>query len=192
MMDIRIGTAGWSIPVQSKNQFAAEGSHLERYSRRFNCVEINSSFYRDHLASTYKKWAACTPEDFQFSVKLSQYFTHDCRLREVGERLRSVLENIQMLGEKWKVLLIQLPPSLNFEQIIVERFLENLRQWHSGPVVFEPRHLTWHSPDAHRILGDFAIDRVEADPECCPIEIPPPPDPLSSSTRIARNISQFL
>lgn len=58
-MDIRIGTAGWTIPAPIKGQFMAEGSLLEQYSRRFNCVEINFSFYRDHMDQTYQKWAEC-------------------------------------------------------------------------------------------------------------------------------------
>ena len=40
-----IGTAGWAIPAQHAGAFLGEGSHLERYSRVFWAVEINSSFY---------------------------------------------------------------------------------------------------------------------------------------------------
>ena len=43
---IAIGTAGWSIRSEHKPQFPAAGTHLERYGRRLNAVEINSSFYR--------------------------------------------------------------------------------------------------------------------------------------------------
>src|ERR1022692_1094248 len=43
---IHIGCAGWNIPRQSVAHFELEGTHLERYSRTFNCCEINSSFYR--------------------------------------------------------------------------------------------------------------------------------------------------
>jgi len=41
---VRIGAAGWVIPRQSAAMAAGEGSHLERYARVMNCVEINSSF----------------------------------------------------------------------------------------------------------------------------------------------------
>jgi uncharacterized protein YecE (DUF72 family) len=49
----RVGTAGWSIRSEHREAFASEGSHLERYARRFNAVEINSSFYRPHRQATY-------------------------------------------------------------------------------------------------------------------------------------------
>ena len=59
--DMRIGTAGWSIPKQYAAAFAATGSHLERYAQRFNAVEINTSFYRPHRKTTYERWAARFP-----------------------------------------------------------------------------------------------------------------------------------
>ncbi|RYZ75771.1 MAG: DUF72 domain-containing protein, partial [Proteobacteria bacterium] len=37
------GCAGWSLPKSCADDFPVEGSHLERHSARFNCVEINSS-----------------------------------------------------------------------------------------------------------------------------------------------------
>ena len=61
MAKTMIGTAGWSIPAQHAGAFPGEGSHHERYSRRFSAVEINSSFYRPHRPSTYQRWAATVP-----------------------------------------------------------------------------------------------------------------------------------
>ena len=44
--DIRIGTAGWSIPRAAAFRFDSTGTHLERYARSLRCAEINSSFHR--------------------------------------------------------------------------------------------------------------------------------------------------
>jgi uncharacterized protein YecE (DUF72 family) len=55
--DAHIGTAGWAIPRQYAGEFPSPGSHLERYARRFNAVEINSSFHRPHRRATYERWA---------------------------------------------------------------------------------------------------------------------------------------
>ena len=38
MVSAMVGTAAWSIPAQHAHAFPAEGSHLERYSRRFPAV----------------------------------------------------------------------------------------------------------------------------------------------------------
>jgi uncharacterized protein YecE (DUF72 family) len=43
-VSIRIGCDGWSIGRDVGDRFPSEGTHLERYSARFNAVEINSSF----------------------------------------------------------------------------------------------------------------------------------------------------
>ena len=101
-----VGTAGWTIPPQLKPEYPEAGTHLERYSHKLNCVEINSSFYRDHKPETYARWAASVPPGFRFSVKLSRHFTHERGLQEHGEHLRDVLAGISELGKKWAVLLV--------------------------------------------------------------------------------------
>jgi uncharacterized protein YecE (DUF72 family) len=62
--EVRIGTAGWSIPKRHADVFPAAGSHLERYAARLAAVEINSSFYRPHRPATYARWAAAVPDGF--------------------------------------------------------------------------------------------------------------------------------
>src|SRR3984957_19162317 len=77
---LRVGTAGWSVPSRYAAEIPAGGSHLERYARRFDAVEINSSFYRSHQRKTYERWAQSTPQGFRFSVKVPKAMTHDQRL----------------------------------------------------------------------------------------------------------------
>ena len=72
----RIGCAGWSIPKAHAGAFPAVGTALERYAQVFDCVEINSSFYRSHRPSTYERWAASVPDHFRFSVKMPKQITH--------------------------------------------------------------------------------------------------------------------
>jgi uncharacterized protein YecE (DUF72 family) len=164
-----IGTAGWSLPKALQASFPEQGTYLQRYSRVLNCVEINSSFYREHKPETYFKWAASTPDKFLFSVKLSRYFTQKMRLKESGSELQEVLLGIAHLGKKWGVLLVQLPPSLEFESQHARKFLSELRRHYAGPVVWEPRHFSWSSTVALGLLKDYAVSKVLADPEACKI-----------------------
>ena len=55
---------------------------LQRYATRLDAVEINSSFYRPHRASTYARWADSVPTHFRFSVKLPKAITHERRLED--------------------------------------------------------------------------------------------------------------
>ena len=74
---IVVGTSGWSIPRASSGRCPSQGTHLERYSRTFRAAEINSSFHRPHAVATYARWAASTPLEFRFAVKMQRTITHD-------------------------------------------------------------------------------------------------------------------
>lgn len=163
-----IGTAGWSIPKCLHAELRRGGTHLQDYSRKFNAVEINSSFYRDHKPDTYARWAEETPDDFRFSVKLSRYFTHETRLTNTA-RLHEVLGGVSLLNEKFGVLLIQLPPSLTFDEPVAERFFSALREVCPAPIAFEPRHASWSEPASLDLLAKFEISPVTADPERFPL-----------------------
>lgn len=164
-----IGTAAWTLPKDFAGHFSTEGTHLERYARALSAVEINSSFYREHKPATYKKWAASVPPDFRFSVKLSKKFTHIDKLNCDREAVNLVLSGIEELGPKWGALLVQLPPSLAFSAKISERFFSGLRERFGGLIAFEPRHRSWVSPEALALQIDFALTKVFADPEPCPL-----------------------
>lgn len=170
MTKIYIGTAGWTIPSFLKSAFPIEGTHLERYAQVFNAVEINSSFYREHRADTYRRWADSVPDDFRFSVKLAREFIHEARLRETGPALSASLDAISALGKKWGALLVQLPPSLMFDAKVAENFLTALKE--STPrnvrIFWEPRHLSWAWAEAEHFFARHGFPRVWADPEPCP------------------------
>jgi uncharacterized protein YecE (DUF72 family) len=164
----RIGTAGWSIPSQHAAAFPSIGTHLERYSRTFNCVEINSSFYRSHRLSTWTKWAESVPENFRFAVKAPKAITHEAKLDCTPERLQAFLQEAITLGQKLGPILFQLPPSFSFEESRTKNFFNMLRSQYSASIVLEPRHLSWFTPAANDLLRSFNIARVAADPAITP------------------------
>jgi uncharacterized protein YecE (DUF72 family) len=92
------------------------GSHLERYARRLNVAEINSSFYRPHQRKTYERWAQSTPAGFRFSVKVQKAMTHEQGLAGCGALLDGFAAEVAGLGGKLGVLLVQLPPKLAIEK----------------------------------------------------------------------------
>jgi uncharacterized protein YecE (DUF72 family) len=169
----RIGTAGWSIPKQHAAAFPASGSHLERYARRFNAVEINSSFYRPHRRATYERWAAAVPENFVFAVKAPRALTHDARLIGAESALDRFLDEASGLGGKLGPLLFQLPPGFAFDVRKTRAFLKTLRARHAGAVVWEPRHATWFTPPADSLLAEYRVARVAADPAFVPAAAAP-------------------
>ncbi len=169
MTDYRIGCAGWNVRKEHANLFPLGDSHLARYAECFRAVEINSSFYRSHRKATYARWAATVPSDFMFAVKAPREITHRRRLVETSELLISFLSEVEGLENKLGVLLLQLPPSFAFDWEIAIRFFEGLRSQFNGNVVCEPRHETWFTVDASRLLKTFHVGRVMADPVMVPL-----------------------
>jgi uncharacterized protein YecE (DUF72 family) len=163
-MIVRIGTAGWSIPAPYRSGFAVTGSILERYARELTCVEINSSFYRPHQRSTYEKWARATPRAFRFSVKAPRQATHFQRLKDPEPVLDRFTHEIEGLGPKLGVVLVQLPPSLHFERPTAARFFASLRERTHATIACEPRHASWFTSDVDQWMRERRIARAAADP----------------------------
>jgi uncharacterized protein YecE (DUF72 family) len=168
-MEWFLGTAGWTVPKQHLALFQAptqglKQSHLARYASRLRCVEINSSFHRPHRRATWERWAATTPDDFRFAVKLPKTITHTAKLVSTGRALLEFFEAVRGLGEKLGPVLVQLPPKLAFDDGVAQEFFTTLRELHSGGVVLEPRHASWYTGSVDRLLRSFEIARVAADP----------------------------
>ncbi len=104
------------------------------------------------------------PRTFRFSVKIPRTITHDQRLAKSVPLLEAFLESLAPLGARLGCLLVQLPPSLVFDTRSVRGFLTALRARFNRGVAIEPRHASWFESRAQRLLQDFEIARVAADP----------------------------
>ena len=99
MGDLRIGTSGWHYPTgrgtwngifYPATRGRRKGfDELEYYARHFNTVEVNSTFYGQPRAEITRGWAERTPDNFEFSIKLYQKFTHPRMFAQrVAEQLK--------------------------------------------------------------------------------------------------------
>ena len=163
-MEAVIGTAGWSIPGKAAAAFPGEGTALERYSRLFGGVEINSSFHRPHRASTWARWATSVPETFRFAVKVPKTITHQAKLVDCEALAERFAEEVEPLGAKLAVLLVQLPPKLGFDAEAAELFFTHLRGLADARIACEPRNPQWFGPKAEALLARLGVARVAADP----------------------------
>ena len=165
MVDVnRVGTAGWNVPKLHAAMCGAEGTHLQRYACTLNCVEINSSFYRPHQVKTWAKWAAATPASFRFAVKAPKAATHTAKLINTGAVLAEFFAQTAGLGEKLGPVLFQLPPRLAYDEGVAREFFTTVRELHGGLAVLEPRHESWFTSGVARMLREFEVARVAADP----------------------------
>ena len=164
---IRIGTAGWSVPARYRARFPESGSLLEKYAIRLTAAEINSSFYKPHRRTTYERWEASVPPGFRFAAKVPRTISHDGKLQDYRAPLAQFLSEVEGLGDKLAVLLVQLPPKLPYDKKIAARFFRDLGCT-GYALACEPRHASWFSPEADDALKRLGVARVAADPPRAP------------------------
>ena len=100
---------------------------LSYYSRFFNSVEIDSTFYGTPNSNTVNRWKSITPPEFKISVKMPRSITHEAGLIDVEYETKEFVDAVRNLDEKLGVVLIQLPPYFNIGLIeTLDQFLESL------------------------------------------------------------------
>jgi uncharacterized protein YecE (DUF72 family) len=158
MSQIRIGVSGWSYPSWRGKFYPAglsRNKELTYVSRRFNCLEINGSFYSLLSPRTYRNYRAATPEGFLWAVKASRFITHLKRLKDIREPLANFFASgILNLEEKLGPILWQLPKG-RFDPELLEAFLQMLPKDTAQAAELAAGH-------DHRVDGktDFAIEKT--------------------------------
>ncbi|SDI28671.1 Uncharacterized conserved protein YecE, DUF72 family [Sinosporangium album] len=89
----------------------APGERLRAYATWCNAVEGNTTFYATPTRDTVESWARQTGPEFRFVVKLPKTITHERRLKNAEEELRSFLDVMEPLGPRIHAVWVQLPGS---------------------------------------------------------------------------------
>jgi len=174
-----IGTSGWSYPRGEgtwTGYFYPTGkiNELEYYGQFFNTVEINSTFYRPPNPGYVYNWVRRTPEDFLFTVKLWQKFTHPKMYREATGKEAIISQqdvdlfnrSIEPLVRYGKVgaMLAQFPPSFkndDYGQQILNAVIRTFGQYR---LAIELRHRSWSDDEnVARLLSANNVAWVQID-----------------------------
>lgn len=150
---IHIGTSGFYYKhwvglfypkgTKSKDWFAY-------YMQYFDTVELNSPFYNMPTLERFENWYQITPDSFIYSVKASRYISHIKRLHEVEDSVDLFLKNVIGLKEKLGVILIQLPPNLEYDRERFFRFIEYLPTNFRYTIEF--RNQSWYREEVYTLL----------------------------------------
>ena len=154
--EIRIGTSGyhykhWRGPFYSRN--ISPNKMLEFYSKHFDTVELNNSFYRLPTETAFDNWRQSTPADFVFAVKASRFLTHQKKLKDPESALQNFLPRASRLSKKLGPVLFQLPPRWQVNPGRLEALLEALPS--DLRYGFEFRDVTWIRPEINKLLARF-------------------------------------
>ncbi len=160
---LRIGCSGWSYKdwqgifypgdLQSKD-------YLRFYSGVFDCVEVDSTFYRTPNAFMVNQWKNSTPPGFVFSPKLPKKITHDNKLENSESSLVYFYSMLRNLGPKLGPIAIQLPPSVKLESHmdILKSFISHLSPDFRHAIEF--RHKSWFKPEVYGLLRKSNVAMV--------------------------------
>ena len=119
MVKISIGCAGWDYkdwvstfypkPLERYNR-------LEFYTKFFNIIEINSTFYNIPNKATVINWYNQVSADFKFTVKMWQKITHNLNDSDIDYLISQFFSQLAPLREKVVVYLLQFPPWFKFTE----------------------------------------------------------------------------
>jgi len=165
MPELLIGCSGFNYRDWKGNfypDYLPQKKWLEYYCTVFKTVELNVTFYRLPLVTTFEKWHAETPPDFAFSLKGSRFITHIKRLLDPERPLDLFFERALRLKEKLKVVLWQFSPGFKIDLQRLSRFLKLLENY---PVrnTFEFRNESWMTKKTIDLCKDSKVCLCMAD-----------------------------
>lgn len=140
--NIFVGCAKWN--KADLKGFYPKGTkdELEYYSKQFNSIELNATFYRQFPVTQFEKWRMKTPKGFKFFPKLTQDISHWKRLKGVQESVNVYLENSLKLQDKLGTIFLQM--NSNFSPQSFNALQNFVVSWPKGiPLAVEVRHKDW-------------------------------------------------
>jgi uncharacterized protein YecE (DUF72 family) len=144
MAEARIGISGWRYRPW-RGVFYPKGlrqaDELAYAAERMTSIELNGSFYSLQRPASWKRWRDGTPDGFVFAVKGPRFITHVKRLGDVDAPLANFFASgVLDLGVKLGPVLWQLPPTLRFDEGLLDAFLARLPTTRADAAALAARH----------------------------------------------------
>lgn len=161
MSKVYVGTSGWQYRDWQGGFYPKKvpvSDWLEYYSKHFNTVEVNATFYHQMKPSTFAGWAVKVPTTFVFSVKANRFITHIKRLLDCDEPLKRLLEQVKELGNNLGPNLFQLPPRWKVNTQRLSTFCKPLPK--EKLFAFEFRDESWFQSKIFNILKNYNVAAV--------------------------------
>lgn len=191
-LPLKIGAPVWACGEWSGQVYpprTPRDQWLQWYSRTFNVVEGNSTFYALPPEQTFAKWAEQSVPGFQFSFKFPRLISHDWQLQKCDEATGDFLKRLKILADADRLgpTFLQLGPSFGPDRFDdLKRYLKSLPSEY--PWAVELRHFDWfddaiaNSPGHERrvddLLNDLGVDKVLFDSR--PLYQSEPDDPVEA------------
>ena len=142
LQNIYIGCTRWNR--QELKNFYPKGvkDELAYYSRQFNAIELNATFYSHFGKEQIEKWVQKTPNYFKFFPKVHRMISHIKRLNEVEEPIEKYISTVDQFGDKLGMCFLQLHD--NFKPTEMTRLERLVELWPKHiPLGIELRNTAW-------------------------------------------------
>ncbi len=165
--EIHVGCSKWNRAELKGFYPRGTKDELEYYSRQFNCIELNATFYRIFPNETFIKWHDRTPNNFKFFIKMYQRVSHWNRLLDVDDTINSYLYAAANLRTKLGGVFIQF--NKNFAPKDFDRVVQFIEKWPKDiPLAIEFRHTNWYNDksiaeDLFQLLENHGIANIIVD-----------------------------
>lgn len=139
-----VGCAKWNR--KDLKGFYPRGTkdELAYYSKQFNSIELNATFYKMPDWQQVETWKNKTPDGFKFFPKITDLITHYRRLINVEEPIQNFTNAVSNFDEKLGMAFMQLHD--NFKPKDFERLQAALEMFPKGfPLAVEVRNEEWFS-----------------------------------------------
>jgi uncharacterized protein YecE (DUF72 family) len=168
---LHVGTMGWSYAFWVGGFYPTglrPEAYLSEYSKHFNSVEIDNTFYRIPSANTVQTWKTQTPKGFLFSAKFPRVITHLKMLRNCEEETDRFVSSMSQLQGKLGPLLLQFPSTFGPEHFpLLRDFLSTLPKRHRYAV--EVRNKALSGEKLYFLLRETGVALVLVDQPFVPI-----------------------
>ena len=167
---ILVGTSGFKFD-DWKGAFYPEDvkqkDWLNYYGKRFDCLEVNASYYRLFHPATFFHMANKVPEGFRFTVKTYRSMTHEAGSDNEAD-FGTFIESLQPLieADKFGCVLAQFPTSFHNtpgNRHYLAAFCDHFAEY---PLVVEFRNRQWAKDEVvgflrKRQVGWCAVDEPQ-------------------------------
>lgn len=155
-----VGLTAWGNKLWKGKWYPAKtkaADFLSAYSKQFNSIELNTTYYRIPKADTILKWKEQTPDDFRFCPKVVKWISHKKDLSIGTDEIEKMIDTFVLLEEKLGPFFMQLSPNFDASKIkVLANFLDFFPKGLS--ISIELRHPSWfENSDIKNELQDLFV-----------------------------------
>jgi uncharacterized protein YecE (DUF72 family) len=155
---VYVGCSGWRYWKWRDSFYAnvPQPKWFQHYSKAFDTVEINASFYSWPTVANVQAWRR-QPGDMKFvyTVKVCELITHVKKFRGTKTLIRDFGIIADILGERMGCFLFQLPPSYRYTEARLNTIVSQLDPERRNVVEF--RHKSWWNENVRRAFRNAGI-----------------------------------